>query len=59
MRSFRRQPGFPLVAILTLTLGISANTSYLPGASPTTRCGGLAGTAGQSQRHASELASPV
>jgi len=30
--------------------------SYLPGASPTTRCSGFAG---QSDRHASELASPV
>src|SRR5437762_2312550 len=27
LRSFRRQPGFALVAILTLTLGISSNTA--------------------------------
>src|SRR5438132_3219633 len=27
LRSFRRQPGFALVAIFTLTLGISANTA--------------------------------
>src|SRR6185436_5995993 len=27
LRTFRRQPGFGLVAILTMTLGISANTA--------------------------------